>query len=70
MKLEELDEISQLFFGRLRSIKSYYEKGQTKFLDENVDTFFNVLLKINQVTDLYSAWDKDHRGTIENYEHT
>jgi len=70
MKLEELDEISQLFFGRLRSIKSYCEKGQTKFLDENVDTFFNVLLKINQATDLYSAWDKDHRGTIENYEHT
>ena len=70
MKLEELDEISQLFFGRLRSIKSYDEKGKTKFLDENVDSFFNVLLKINQATDLYSAWDKDHRGTIENYEHT
>lgn len=65
-----MDEISALFFGRFKSIRSYQDKsnGEIKFLDEKDEKFFNVLLTVVKESDIYAAWDKDHRETIENFE--
>lgn len=43
---EDFDEISNLFFGRLKSIRSYTSDGATKYLDNRDEKFFNVLLKV------------------------
>jgi hypothetical protein len=43
---EDFDEISNLFFGRLKSIRSYTSDGATKYLDNKDEKFFNVLLKV------------------------
>jgi hypothetical protein len=43
---EEFDEISDLFFGKLKSIRSFTSDGATKHLEDKDEKFFNVLLKV------------------------
>jgi len=63
-----LDEISELFFGKLKSIRSYHDKdGSVKYLGDSNDKFFNVLLKVYQESEMYAAWDKDHCDFIDNF---
>ena len=64
---EEFDEISDLFFGKLKSIRSFASDGATKFLEDRDEKFFNVLLKVYQESEIYTAWDKDHREFIDNF---
>lgn len=66
-----LDEISELFFGKIKSIKSYTaQDGSTQFLSEKDDIFLNVLLKFSQEIEIYSAWNKDNCEYIENFQVT
>ena len=68
VKEEEFDEISDLFFGRFKSIRSYTSDGETKYLEEKDEKFFNVLLKVYNESEIYTAWDKDHREFLDNFE--
>jgi hypothetical protein len=43
---EEFDEISDLFFGKFKSIRSYTSDGVTQHLQDRDEKFFNVLLKV------------------------
>jgi len=65
---EEFDEISDLFFGKLKSIRSFTSDGVTKNLEDRDEKFFNVLLKVYQENEMYTAWDKDHREFLDNFE--
>ncbi len=65
---EELDEISDLFFGKFKSIRSYTSDGVTKHLQNKDEKFFNVLLKVYNESEIYTAWDKDHREFLDNFE--
>ncbi len=64
---EEFDEISDLFFGKLKSIRSFARDGTTQFLEDRDEKFFNVLLKVYQESEIYTAWDKDHREFLDNF---
>ncbi len=67
---EEFDEISNLFFGKLKSIRSFVSDGATKFLEDRDEKFFNVLLKVYQESEIYTAWDKDHREFLDNFNYS
>ena len=67
---EEFDEISDLFFGKLKSIRSFVSDGTTKFLEDRDEKFFNVLLKVYQESEIYTAWDKDHREFLDNFSYS
>ena len=56
-----------MFFGKLKSIRSFASDGATKFLEDRDEKFFNVLLKVYQESEIYTAWDKDHREFLDNF---
>jgi hypothetical protein len=37
---------------------------------QSTSKFFNQLLNVQDERDIYAAWEKDHRGVIDDYEHT
>ena len=62
------DEISASFFGKLTSILKWQDNG-VQNERTNFDKFQNVLLNVQNEKDIYAAWEKEHRGAVENFQH-
>jgi hypothetical protein len=61
------DEISASFFGNLTSILKWTDDGVVNER-KNFDKFQNILLNVQNEKDIYAAWEKEHRGIIDNFQ--
>lgn len=68
---EDIDEISALFYGKEVEIKTYFNaETNSNETHKSNESFYNILLNVQTDGDIYHAWEKDHRDTIDDYEHT
>lgn len=67
---EFIDEVSALFFGKETEIKTFTNQEGKQETHQKESKFFNQLLNVQDQRDIYAAWEQEHRGTIDDYEHT
>lgn len=65
------DEVSELFFGKLVNLKQFVDSTTNQpVVQKSEGRFFNQLLALHDESEIYAAWEREHRDTIDDYEHT
>lgn len=65
------DEVSELFFGEKVEIKTYTDAATNEtVVHKSNGRFFNQLLSLQDENEIYAAWEREHRDTLDDYEHT
>lgn len=68
---ESVNAITDLLHGKQMQYRVYRDlKTGQEVRKMNPSNFLNILLNVQSESDIYNAWEKEHRDTVEEYEHT